>query len=140
MTSLAAQEMHRQLQGSCEFCEQQTLMLRDSDRIQLKDLALYNPIGRLALTVTHRFEEMLHVYSKFGKRRGGEFRKDRCLSDCCLHIIVSPEQAILATRRARWNNLSPARAIAGRKNCITEDFKDSRHFIAPKKNTLCKLT
>ena len=63
-----------------DFCELQTLMLRNLDRVQLKDVDLRCPDGPLAKRLRQRFYEMLHCNVKLGKQMLSEFRADESTS------------------------------------------------------------
>ena len=80
-----------------EFCELQTLMLRDLDRVQLREIDLRSPQGPLAKEVLRRFYEMLQSNTKLGKRTLDEFREE-ATSTYNLHILVSSDGQRLALR------------------------------------------
>ena len=63
-----------------EFCELQTLMLRDLDQVGLRDLDLRCPDSPLAKQLRQRFYEMLRCNVKLGKRALSEFRADESTS------------------------------------------------------------
>ena len=63
-----------------EFCELQTLMLRNLDQVQLRDVDLRCPDSPLAKQLRQRFYEMLRCNVKLGKRALSEFRADESTS------------------------------------------------------------
>ena len=81
-----------------DFCELQTLMLRNLDRVQLKDVDLRCPDGPLAKRLRQRFYEMLHCNVKLGKRMLSEFRADESTSTYYLHVLVSSDGQRLTLR------------------------------------------
>ena len=81
-----------------DFCELQTLMLRNLDRVQLRDVDLRCPDGPLAKRLRQRFYEMLHCNVKLGKRTLSEFRADESTSTYYLHVLVSSDGQRLTLR------------------------------------------
>ncbi|CAL1157439.1 unnamed protein product [Cladocopium goreaui] len=81
-----------------DFCELQTLMLRNLDRVQLKDVDLRCPDGPLAKRLRQCFYEMLHCNVKLGKRMLSEFRADESTSTYYLHVLVSSDGQRLTLR------------------------------------------
>ncbi|CAL1164614.1 unnamed protein product [Cladocopium goreaui] len=63
-----------------DFCELQTLMLRNLDQVQLRDVDLRCPDSPLANHLRQRFYEMLQCNVKLGKRTLSEFRADKSTS------------------------------------------------------------
>lgn len=80
-----------------EFCELQTLMLRDLDRVQLRELDLRSPEGPVAKQLLGRFREMLGRNGKLGKRTLNEFRAGST-SAYYLHVLVSSDGQRLGLR------------------------------------------
>ena len=81
-----------------DFCELQTLMLRNLDRVQLRDVDLRCPDGPLAKRLRQRFYEMLQCNVKLGKRTLSEFRADESTSTYYLHVLVSSDAQRMALR------------------------------------------
>ena len=81
-----------------EFCELQTLMLRNLDQVQLRDVDLRCPDSPLAKHLRQRFYEMLRRNVKPGKQRLSEFRADESTSTYYLHVLVSSDGQRLALR------------------------------------------
>ena len=74
-----------------EFCELQTLMLRDLDQVGLRDLDLRCPDSPLAKQLRQRFYEMLRCNVKLGKQTLSEFRADQPTSTYNIHVLVSSD-------------------------------------------------
>ena len=81
-----------------EFCELQTLMLRDLDQVGLRDLDLRCPDSPLAKQLRQRFYEMLRCNVKLGKQTLSEFRADQPTSTYNIHVLVSSDGQRLALR------------------------------------------
>ena len=81
-----------------EFCELQTLMLRNLDQVQLRDVDLRCPDSPLAKQLRQRFYEMLRCNVKLGKRTLSEFRADQSTSTYNIHVLVSSDGQRLALR------------------------------------------
>ena len=74
-----------------EFCELQTLMLRNLDQVQLRDVDLRCPDSPLAKKLRQRFYDMLRYNVKLGKRTLPEFRPDQSTSTYNIHVLVSSD-------------------------------------------------
>eukprot|EP00435_Cladocopium_sp_Y103_P072876 s373_g41.t1 len=72
-----------------DFCELQTLLLREVDDKALKDLEFRSPEGPLAKKLLGCFTHLIRSQSKIGKRRMGEFRYDATTRTYILHMLVS---------------------------------------------------
>ena len=81
-----------------DFCELQTLMLRNLDRVPLRDVDLRCPDGPLAKRLRQRFYEMLQCNVKLGKRTLSEFRADESTSTYYLHVLVSSDAQRMTLR------------------------------------------
>ena len=81
-----------------EFCELQTLMLRNLHQVQLRDVDLRCPDSPLAKKLRQRFYDMLRCKVKLGKRTLPEFRPDQSTSTCNIHVLVSSDGQRLALR------------------------------------------
>ena len=74
-------------------------MLRNLDRVQLRDVDLRCPDGPLAKRLRQRFYEMLlHCNVKLGKRTLSEFRADESTSTYYLHVLMSSDGHRLTLR------------------------------------------
>ena len=83
-----------------DFCELQTLMLRNLDQVQLRDVDLRCPDSPLAKHLRQRFYEMLGRNVKLGKRTLSEFRADASTSTYNIHVLVSSDGQRLAYVRS----------------------------------------
>ena len=81
-----------------DFCELQTLMQRNLDRVPLRDVDLRCPDGPLAKRLRQRFYEMLQCNVKLGKRTLSEFRADESTSTYYLHVLVSSDAQRMTLR------------------------------------------
>ena len=81
-----------------DFCELQTLMLRNLDQVQLRDVDLRCPDSPLANHLRQRFYEMLQCNVKLGKRMLSEFCADKSTSTYYLHVLVSSDGQRLTLR------------------------------------------
>ena len=81
-----------------DFCELQTLMLRNLDTVQLKDVDLRCPDSLMAKQLRQRFYEMLRRNVKLGKRTLSEFRTDQLSPTYNIHVLVSVDGQRLVLR------------------------------------------
>ena len=81
-----------------DFCELQTLMLRNLDTVQLKDVDLRCPDSLMAKQLRQRFYEMLRRNVKLGKRTLSEFRTDQLSPTYNIHVLVSADGQRLVLR------------------------------------------
>ena len=73
-------------------------MLRNLDKVQLRDVDLRCPDSPLANHLRQRFYEMPQCNVKLGKRTLSEFRADKSTSTYYLHVLVSSDGQRLTLR------------------------------------------
>ena len=81
-----------------DFCELQTLMLRNLDTVQLKDVDLRCPDSLMAKQLRQRFYEMLRRNVKLGKRTLSEFWTGQFSPTYNIHVLVSADGQRLVLR------------------------------------------
>ena len=81
-----------------DFYKLQTLMLRNLDQVQLRDVDLQCPDSPLAKKLRQRFYDMLRCNVKLGKRTLSEFHPDESTSTYTIHVLVYSDGQRLALR------------------------------------------